>query len=244
MRPTLSIVIPCLNEQAAITAVLNKLKSLVDSPDFENEFSRAETIVVDDGSSDNSIAELKKHPWVQLITHRTCRGYGAALKTGFKASQGDYICFLDMDDSYDPLDILVLWSKLKTKGDDIVFGNRLHHRQGMPYTRLVGNLFFSQLTKRIHGGKVTDVATGFRLFKREMLQYFDLPEDGLDYSLALTLRILTSQSKMSEAPIRYHSRLGESKLNIIGDGLRFLRTYRTQNHANSAQNSTSRTRLT
>lgn len=225
IKPHLSIVIPCYNEQGAIGPVLSKILKLTSSVAFKNEFSKAETIVVDDGSEDNSADELSKFDWLRVIRHPCRRGYGAALKSGFSSSQGEVICFLDMDYSYDPFDLLDLWDSMKIKNLDVVFGNRLHNRQGMPYTRRIGNLFFSRLTKHVRGGAVSDVATGFRLFRRDKLPHFYVPENGLNYSLALTLNLLSSRLKVSETPIRYHERLGRSKLNVIGDGLKFLFTY-------------------
>lgn len=227
MKPSLSIVIPCYNEQTAIAPVLFKILKLTDSDIFKTEFAQVETIVVDDGSDDGSSHELAKFKWVKAIRHDQRCGYGAALKSGFSSSRGDVICFLDMDDSYDPLNLLDLWAAMKTKNYDVVYGNRLHDRQGMPYTRRVGNLFFSHLTRHIRGGAVSDVASGFRLFKRDQLPHFYVPENGLDYSLALTLKLLSSSLKLTETPIRYNERIGQSKLSVIGDGFKFLFTYRS-----------------
>lgn len=225
MKPSLSIVIPCYNEQEAIAPVLSKIFALTNRPDFKDEFTQAEILVIDDGSDDDSAKELAKFSWVKIIHHRARRGYGAALKSGFSSTTGEVICFLDMDDSYDPMNLLDLWAAMKEKKFDVVYGNRLHGRQGMPYTRRVGNLFFSRLTKHMRGGVVSDVASGFRLFKRDQLPHFYVPENGLNYSLALTLKLISLGLKVSETPIRYNERLGQSKLNVIGDGLKFLFTY-------------------
>jgi glycosyltransferase involved in cell wall biosynthesis len=226
MKPALSIVIPCFNEQLAVPSVLSKLKSVIESTEFTNQFSAVQAIVVNDASTDDSQNALQNYEWIHLISHNERLGYGAALKSGFRLATGDYICFFDMDDSYDSQDILVLWSELQRQNSDVVFGNRLHQRQGMPYTRRIGNIFFSLLTQNLRGSEIQDVATGLRLFKKDFLKHVFLNENGLDYSLALTLRFLQVSQRVSETPIRYHSRIGDSKLNIISDGLRFLRTYR------------------
>lgn len=222
-QPSLSIIIPCLNEEKAIAAVMDKVDQLLASSAFRERFSSAEVIVVDDGSTDKTAELLASRQGLKVLRNQQSCGYGGALKRGFEAAQGDLLTFFDMDFSYDPGDLFDLYQEMLDKKADMVFGNRLSKINGMPGIRLLGNSFFSITVKVFFGKNITDVCTGFRIFKRELVpSILALPTNNLNFSIDLTLLMLSSQRVVSQKEIRYHERKGESKLSVFKDGFQFL----------------------
>lgn len=222
-RPFISFVIPCFNEEAAIPFVMPKLQNVMASHQFKEYFSAAEVLIVDDASTDQTATMLKTFTGIKVVRNESNLGYGASLKRGFSLAQGEIIAFLDMDDSYDPEDLCSLFEEMQSKNLDMVFGNRLNAKNGMPFIRGIGNYFFSYLIGLLFEQKITDVCTGYRLFKKELIQEaVEIPSNDLNYSIDLTLRMLLHKKNISQVPIRYHDRKGHSKLNAITDGFAFL----------------------
>ena len=220
-----SIVIPCYNEQEAIPTViprtidcLNKLREDKLIPEFE-------LIVVNDKSTDESVSMLQEFKEVRLLhTNGTGRGYGKALKHGFSNAQGEWIGFFDVDNSYRPEDI-ALFVKEITKGEsDFIMGQRYFTEKGMSFTRGFGNWFYVVLAKVLYGSYLDDVCSGYRFFNRRYLdQITSIPEDGLDFSIHLTLKMISQKTPIKPIPIQYDPRIGESKLSVLSDGWAFLK---------------------
>ena len=127
-------------------------------------------LVVNDGSRDKTAEIAAGIEGVRLISHPKNRGYGAALKTGFNAATGELIGFLDADGTYPP----EYFPKLCTvamNGADLVIGSRMAGAESnMPVTRRVGNFFFATLLSLISHQRVTDSASGMRVFKKSTLE--------------------------------------------------------------------------
>lgn len=229
---TVSIVLPCHNESAAIEPVLDRL--LQSARQWEAADLRlAEVIVVDDGSTDASReiarrwSERTAHSLrgsVLVLSHDTRRGYGAALKTGISASNGDYIGFYDVDGTYDPEMIPKMIDAMMSKHAVMACGDRLSRCEHMPATREIGNRLFVGTINFLHRTKVFDSCTGMRVFTKDLRDFFSSPAlpDGLDYSLAMTLTFLQTGHRLIELPIPYARRLGRSKLRVLSDGPRFF----------------------
>jgi glycosyltransferase involved in cell wall biosynthesis len=150
-------------------------------------------------------------------------GYGAALKRGFRHAKGDLILFMDMDDTYDVADLPKMYELLLKNEHAVVFGNRLHGKNGMPLVRRIGNNLFHYCLKLFLLPHIGDPCTGMRLFHKNLKDNFcSLRENDLAYSMALTVHILTSKISYGETHVLYHERIGESKLNSFNDGWRFL----------------------
>lgn len=191
----------------------------------KGQISSCQILVVDDASSDDTPALLESFPEVETIRLFSRSGYGSAIKTGIARARGDLVAFMDLDGTYDPEDISVLLEEKKRSGADFVLGERLSAGQGMPFIRGLGNLFFTWLVKKLYKYPIKDACTGFRLFDKEWIpKILDLPNDGLDYSLAITLWALNDGLHFSEVPIRYHARSGQSKLSVVSDGIKFFWT--------------------
>ncbi|MGD8634650.1 MAG: glycosyltransferase, partial [Anaerolineales bacterium] len=159
-----------------------------------------------------------------LIEHGNNRGYGAALKTGFKNASGDLLAFLDADGTYPP-EFFPQLCIAAMNGAGLVIGSRMQGMKSeMPVTRRIGNFFFANLLSLIGRQKVTDSASGMRVFKREVLEeIYPLP-DGLNLTPVMSTRALHEGIKIEEVPITYSERLGRSKLSVIHDGSLFLRS--------------------
>lgn len=224
--PSLSVVIPCHNEAKAIPHLLASLREVLARLAARSAIRSSEVIIVDDCSSDLTPSLLQEHAWVQTVRLDRRSGYGSALKTGFLRARGDWIAFLDMDNTYDPHDLeLMIELCAESENVDLLLGNRLSAGKGMSSIRKFGNRLFSGLARQLVRCPVGDVCTGYRLFRRTLVRDFcELPYGELNYSLAMTLWATRAGLRLKEMPIRYHERSGESKLVLLKDGPRFLWT--------------------
>lgn len=221
---TLSIVIPALNEEDSIETVVRRVLALHSHLSAVG-VDDLELIVVDDGSTDRTPDLVAAIEGVRLIRHDINSGYGAALKTGFGAAQGEWIGFLDADCTYPPEHFPDLYACAMREKADIVIGSRMSGADSqMPRVRRLGNIIFAGLVSLISARHVTDSASGMRIFKRSILdKIYPLP-DGLNLTPIMSVRALHEQLVMVETPIPYSERAGRSKLNVIRDGMRFAQS--------------------
>jgi hypothetical protein len=183
-----------------------------------------EVIAVDDGSRDRTPEIIGSIAGVSLVQHRTNRGYGAALKTGFAAAKYDLIGFLDADGTYPPEHLPSL-CHAALSGADIVVGSRMAGAETqMPLVRRLGNAFFASLLTLIGRSPVTDSASGMRVFRRSILDLVSPLPDGLNLTPVMSTRAVHERITVTEVPIPYHERVGPSKLSVTKDGVRFLAT--------------------
>ncbi len=221
---TLSVVIPAWNEESGIQEIMDRVLS-VREPLKTVGINDLELIVVDDGSTDATAAIVAEMATVRLIQHPTNRGYGAALKTGYAAAQGEWIGFLDADGTYPPEFFPQLCAVALDKDADIVIGSRMAGADSeMPAVRRLGNVIFANLVSLIAAERITDSASGMRVFKKEILpDIYPLP-DGLNLTPVMSTRALHEEMCMVEVPIPYSERVGRSKLSVVDDGIRFAQS--------------------
>jgi len=211
----LTVVIPARNEEDGLPRVLEDLAR-------QPLPAGTEVVVVNDGSTDRT-EEIAQKAGARTIS-LTGVGYGAALKAGFRAAHGTWLAFLDADGTYPPATLIDLWKARDGEGRRMILANRFTQRSCMPMERRIGNRIFARLASFRVGQRIPDLCSGQRLFPAALLpEILDLP-DGLDFSPAMTLRFMARGYELLWVDTAYHDRLGESKLSVVADGFRFLRT--------------------
>ncbi len=220
---TLSVVVPALNEEASIAAIIQRV--LAAAPALvQVGVDTTELIVVDDGSQDATAQIVSQFPEVRLIRHAHNRGYGAALKTGFCAASGELVGFLDADGTYPPEEFPALCSEVLRGADMVVGSRRSGSRSEMPFVRRVGNLLWSSLVSLLGNHRVLDPASGMRVFRKDVFASLCPLPDGLNFTPVMSTRAVYEGLRTVELPIPYEEREGRSKLHVVRDGTRFLRT--------------------
>ena len=219
----LSVVIPAYNEEHGIDSIARRVLATRDRL-AEVGVDGLEVLIVDDGSSDRTAEVAGAIDGVTVIRHPRNRGYGAALKTGFSRARGDLIGFLDADGTYPP-EYFPELCRLAMNGSELVIGSRMAGAASeMPLTRRVGNLFFATLLSVVGAQRISDSASGMRVFKRSIIEkLYPLP-DGLNLTPVMSTRAVHENIRMAETPIPYSERVGRSKLSVFRDGSMFLRS--------------------
>lgn len=207
--PDLAVIVPVRDEAASLGAVLDGLRA---------HLPRAEIVVVDDGSTDESAAVARARG-VRVVSHERGRGYGAAVRTGVAATAAPRVGLIDGDGTYDPADLAVL-DRLVPPGGMVVGA-----RRGEPAAaRRVLKAAASALAERLTGHAVPDLNSGLRIVDRALLARLEpaLP-DRFSLTTTLTLGALALGAPVRFAPVTYGPRRGRSKFGVL-DALRFFRT--------------------
>ncbi|MFA5140276.1 MAG: glycosyltransferase family 2 protein [Elusimicrobiota bacterium] len=220
-----SIVIPAYNEEGAVQDTLRRcLKAGEGLVAAGLGLTEVEVLLVNDGSRDRTEALAREVAGVRVLAHEANKGYGAAIKTGFKASKGEWMGFLDADGTCDPEFFKELLAYALREDVDVAIGSRMHAGSRMPPVRVLGNWIFRTIVNVIGGTRVSDVASGMRVLRRSSLERLHPLPDGLNFTPAMSVRaILDPELAIGELPMPYEERVGESKLDAVKDGLRFLR---------------------
>ena len=221
---TLSVVIPALNEEDGIAAIVERIEA-IRKPLATSGVDGLEIIVVDDGSHDRTPEIAASYASVRLIRHAVNHGYGAAIKTGFHSARGQLLAFTDADGTYPPERFPELCRVALEQDADVVVGSRRSGEHSeMPRVRRIGNFIWSNLVSIIGNKRVADPASGMRVLRASALrQLYPLP-DGLNFTPVMSTRCVHENLKVIEVAIPYTERVGRSKLSIVGDGSRFLKT--------------------
>ncbi len=221
-KSTLTVVIPALNEEQAIAATLTRCLAVSESLRLNVGLQKIEWIVVSDGSTDKTVQIARTFGAVTVIELPTNQGYGAAIQRGFVEGTGDLLAFLDADGTCDPACFEKMCSQILDDRAEVVLGSRMGPDSKMPRIRRIGNWLYAILLGFLTGRSVTDAASGMRVLTRDAwLQLQPLPS-GLHFTPAMSAKALVTHMRIVEIPIPYATRIGESKLNIFRDGLRFL----------------------
>jgi len=201
---SISIVMITLNEEKAVAKVVSDLRKIVGD---------SEIIIVD--SSTDRTAEIADRLGCKVIKQVPPRGYGAAYHEGFRAATGDIVITLDCDDTYPVESIPILVKKIQ-EGFDLVSASRLKTRPtNMPLANYIANCVFAWSAYIVCGVKTTDVHTGMRAYRREMLQNFPYEPASMALAVELYLGPARSNYRCTEIFIDYRERVGVSKLQPI-----------------------------
>lgn len=221
----LSIVIPALDEEASIEATVQRCRDARAVLRQACGLAAVEIVVVNDGSSDRTEALALQFPDVTVLGFDRNRGYGAALQSGFAHARGGLLAFLDADGTCDPASFGDLCRTLAEQRADIVLGSRMARGNRMPLVRRIGNTAFAWLLGGLSKRRIQDTASGMRVLRRAAYERLLPLPTGMNFTPAMSARaLLEGRAKLVEVPIPYAERVGASKLAVIADGLRFLRS--------------------
>lgn len=211
----ISILIPAYNEEQGIEATLERVALAADSLPGE-----CEIIVVDDGSTDGTSRKIQGERF-RVVRHDRNRGYGAALKTGLLAAEGDAVVIMDADLTYPPERIPELVGFLNDY--DMAVGARTGETVKIPFTRRPAKWVLNQLANRVAGEKIPDLNSGLRAFRKEVaMKYLHLFPSGFSFTTTLTLACLCDGHTVKFLPIDYTKRAGKSKIRPLRDTFNFL----------------------
>ena len=199
----LSIIIPVFNEEKTIADIVRKV-SKVNLLNLEKEI-----IIVNDGSQDQTdliLDELKKEIDFILINCTKNSGKGAAIKVALKHTTGDFILIQDADLEYDPTDYPVLLNALDANSS-VVYGSRNLNRINRGYFLLfLGGKLLTGFFNILFGSNLTDINTGYKLFKADVLKSINLEANGFDFCEEITAKVLKLGYSIKEVPIQYYPR--------------------------------------
>ncbi|MFV9504551.1 MAG: glycosyltransferase family 2 protein [Oscillochloridaceae bacterium umkhey_bin13] len=219
----LSVVIPAYNEEDGIAAIVERVLAIKPQLAVVG-VTDLECIVVDDGSQDGTAAIVQGFGERVRLIRQQNRGYGGALKTGFREARGELIGFMDADSTYPP-EYYPQMCRLALEGADLVIGSRMAGAHSeMPLVRRVGNTIFATMLSVVAEVRISDSASGQRVLRRSVLpMIYPLP-NTLDFTPAMSTRALHEGLTIVETPIPYKERSGRSKLSVVRDGLRFTKS--------------------
>ncbi len=212
------MVIPCLNEAENIEACVHAALEAIERMGVLGE------VVVADNNSEDDSARLAEEAGARVVVERR-RGYGSAYLAGFAASSGRYIVMADADLTYDFNEIPNFVAELEA-GAELVMGDRMDNIQpgAMPWLhRYVGNPILTGLLNLFFRTGINDAHCGMRALRRDVLPRLDLRTTGMEFASEMVIRASKEHLRITEFPIEYHPRGGESKLSSFSDGWRHLR---------------------
>ena len=219
---SLSIIIPCFNEEKTLGRCIDRVMKLADKG------LSLEVIIVDDGSRDNSLLTANnlatKFSEITVLSHKKNMGKGAALRTGFGIATGDFIAVQDADLETNPEELKGLIVPLMDDEGDVVYGSRFLHtgRAGfLSPGHYWGNRFLTSLSNLLTGLRLTDMMTCYKVFKREVIEQLDIREEGFGIEPEITARIARKDLRIKEMGISYNARsYSEGKKIRIKDAIR------------------------
>jgi glycosyltransferase involved in cell wall biosynthesis len=202
--PLLSVVIPAYNEVETIAEILGR----VQAAPFDKE-----VLVVDDGSTDGTpeAVERLRMPGVRVIRHERNVGKGAALRTGFAQARGQVVLVQDADLEYNPGDYPALLEPILAGEADVVYGSRFlggPHRV-LYFWHYVANRTLTLLSNMVSNLNLTDMETGYKVFRREVVAGLDLKEERFGVEPEMTQKVARGRWRVYEVPISYYGRTYE-----------------------------------
>jgi glycosyltransferase involved in cell wall biosynthesis len=215
----ITVVMPCLNEERSVGICVTKALDGIARSGLVGE-----VVVCDNGSTDNSVAVAVAAGARVVVEGR--RGYVNAYLKGFSTARGRYLVMGDSDDTYDFTQLDKIVEPL-TQGYDYVLGSRFGgeiKRGAMTFShRYIGNPILTGVLNRFFGLKSSDAHSGMRAFTADAYRTMALRCEGMEFASEIVIKAARAKLKVTEVPIVYHPRVGETKLSTFRDGWRHLR---------------------
>ena len=207
-RPSISVFFPCYNDEKTIGQLIQNAHEILKKLNLQHEI-----IVIDDGSTDNSRSLLKKLkkelPVLKIIFHRQNKGYGGALRSGFKKAKYDLIFYTDGDGQYDVKEMELLFP-LMTKDIDVVNGIKMERND--PWYRLVIGKGYNFFVRNLFNLKIFDTDCDFRLIRRSVLKGIKLNCDSGAICVELVKKLQDQGTRFREVSVHHYDRLhGQSQ---------------------------------
>ncbi|SFK65159.1 Glycosyltransferase involved in cell wall bisynthesis [Halogranum rubrum] len=217
--PTLSVVLPTLNEAQGIATCITKVKRAIATLGVQAE------IIVSDSSSDSTPRIATEMDAIVVTPDKP--GYGSACRYGFERSRGDYLVMGDADTTYDFEEIPPLVDCVMSDNADIVLGSRFDGTilpgAMPPLHRYLGNPLLTKLLTCCYDLEVSDAHSGLRVLSRDAYQTLQLDSNGMEFASEMLMAAQAEGLRIEELPITYHERVGEATLESFSDGWRHLK---------------------
>ena len=197
-----SVIIPVYNEKSTIEEILRRVKA---------EEIATEILVIDDGSIDGTreiLENLERDSLLRVILHDRNRGKGAAVRTGFQNAAGEVFLIQDADLEYDPRDYPSMIRPLEEGIADAVYGSRFlgGPRRTVMFWHMVANKLLTFMTNLLYNTILSDMETGYKVFKREIVDGMQIHANSFDFEPEFTAKILKKKVRVYEVPISFNPR--------------------------------------